>query len=270
MEYTFKNKSIFTKTNIINRIKKGDYNLISTNFRSTDSCLIYDQNYLLTANYRDNCLTLFDKNFNLFKKIDKFIGFNINPFSVATNNLDRIYVTDRDNHRIFMFDYNFQILSVVGSRGSNDYQFEYPRGICFSTNILYICDWLNKRIQKYSSGLSFKETIKLDYNPIQIKIINNTVCIRSEKTSIYFYDLVGFQIKHVYDSHNGSIYSIDKYFYEFYHLKNKFYCYNENGKLVDEIKGFDVDCKMNEWANMVYFNALFVILPESSTNMIVM
>ena len=270
IDFVFKNKSIFTKTNIINRIKTRKFSTIYTNFRSTDSCLIFDQNYLLMANYRDNCLTLYDKNFNQFQKIDKFNGFNINPFGVTTNNLDRIYVTDRDNHRIFMFDYKFKIISVIGSRGSNQYQFQYPRGICFAANFLFVCDWLNKRVEKYSSSLLYKNTIKLEYNPIQIKTVNGTACIRNDKNSIYFYDLINFQLKKVYDTHNGSIYSIDKYFYEYYHISNKFYCYNENGTLLHEIEGFvEGEIKMNEWASLVYFNGSFIVLPETTPNMIV-
>ena len=148
-----------------------------------------------------------------------------------------------------MFDYKFKILSVIGSRGCNQYQFEYPRGICFSANFLYICDWLN--------------------NPIQIKTVNNTACVRNEKNSIYFYDLINFKLKSVYKTHNGCIYSIDKYFYEYYHVTNKFYCYNDQGKLVNEIEGYDQEIKINEWASLVYFNSSLILLPEISTNMIV-
>jgi hypothetical protein len=168
-----------------------------------------------------------------------------------------------------MFDYEFRILSVTGSRGSKQYQFEYPRGLCFSASFLYICDWLNKRIEKYTPGLSYKDTIKLDYNPIQIKTVNNTVCVRNGKNSLYFYDLMNFKLKSVYNTHNGCIYSIDKYFYEYYHITNKFYCYNDQGKLVHEIDGFDQEIKMNEWTSLVYFNSNLIVLPEISTNMIV-
>ena len=268
IEYSFSNKSLFTKMNIINRLKTGKSTVVNIDHRSTDSCLIYDQNYILTANYRDNSLTLYDKNLRLFQKIDDFSGFTINPFSITTNNLDRIYVSDRDNHRIFMFDYKFKMHGVVGTRGSTNYQFEYPRGITYAANSLYICDWINKRVQKYSAGLLFKASYRLDYNPIQIKAAGNTVCVRSEKTSLYFYDLDRFQLKHKYD-HNGSIYSIDSNFYEYFHDTNKFYCYDDNGEMIEELPGPDVDFTVNDWANMIAFNDSFILLPESCTKIIV-
>ena len=165
-----------------------------------------------------------------------------------------------------MFNYKFEIQSIIGSRGSNHYQFEYPRGLCFAGNFLFICDWLNKRIEKYSCGLLYKDSIKLDYNPIQIKIINKTVCMRNDKSSIYFYDLDTFQLKYAYEStHSGSICSIDKYFYEYCNASNKLFCYNEQGSLIHELDGLDL--KMNKWANISYFNNSFIVFPESSPNL---
>lgn len=48
------------------------------------------------------------------------------------NKFNMIYVTDSRNHRIQVFDHEGRFITKWGSRGSGDYQFNFPEGMCLS------------------------------------------------------------------------------------------------------------------------------------------
>lgn len=274
------NLPLFDRLSIHSRLKSNHFDYVDLQVRSTDSCVIKSKgssSSLLTANFRDKNLTLFNENFELIQKIDKLKEIAQEPFAITTNQINRIYLCDRENHHVSILDYDFNVLSSIGKCGTKSYQFQYPRGIEYSIHTIYICDWQNKRIEIYTDDLVYKRTFRLNYFPIQVKIsdISRTMCVRCEKSGIYFYDLdCDLQLTHYYDTHNGAICVINDYFYEFCPKNMKFYFYNEFGKLIDEsdlkLKNESIKTlNINEWATLVYFNQKFIIIPESDTKCIV-
>ena len=150
-----------------------------------------DNNQIISANYHDKCLTLYDKNFNLSKRIDRINGELFAPIGLTVNHTEMsIYISDYDNNRILNTDLEFNKLKSVGSSGSGDNQFNGPFDMCFQNHNLYICDYYNKRIQIYSKDLEFLKTLKVDYLTWKIKASNSILCVESgDSSGIHFYDL---------------------------------------------------------------------------------
>lgn len=116
-----------------------------------------------------------------------------------------------------------------------------PYGICYSNEILCVADSNNRKIHKYTSQLQYLETLQLDFPPLFIKILDNTICVNCAFGSgLYFYNLETFQkkIKH----HHGYCrqISLGSLFYEFGMDSNKLYCYNNEGNLLRQY-----DLKLN-------------------------
>ena len=62
------------------------------------------------------------------------------------------------NHCILVYQVDGKFVSSIGSRGSGELQFNYPRGLSTDeyNNDIYICDYFNNRIQIISENLQFK------------------------------------------------------------------------------------------------------------------
>ena len=63
---------------------------------------------------------------------------------------DFVYVSDYGNHRIAVFQLSGEFLTSFGQKGRGRGEFNRPRGIVFDCDgFLYVCDWLNDRIQVF-------------------------------------------------------------------------------------------------------------------------
>ena len=71
------------------------------------------------------------------------------PFDVAVNNHKQIYVADRNNNKIQVFDSSGNFLTEFGSLGTGDGQFDHPGGIAIGS--IVISDDFNFRIQVFDS-----------------------------------------------------------------------------------------------------------------------
>ena len=73
------------------------------------------------------------------------------PIGIATDANSQIYVCDRDNHRIQVFNQNGEWLTDWGSRGASNGQFSYPEYLHVSPiNYLLVSDTGNHRIQIFN------------------------------------------------------------------------------------------------------------------------
>lgn len=63
----------------------------------------------------------------------------------------RLFVSDTAAHQVKVFDLDGKLLSVIGERGSNPGQFNYPTHIALRHDKLYVSDSLNARVQVISS-----------------------------------------------------------------------------------------------------------------------
>lgn len=194
------------------------------------------------------------------------------PTSLTTNNEDKLYICDYSHDRIFVTDLELNhILHTIESNEYRSNQFCDPYGIYFYAGYLYLCDSHNKKIQKLTSNLVYKKSYKLDYSPRQIKITNNIACIRPlDQCCMYFYELHTFEVKFRYDGHNGSINELNSYFYEYYDKTKMFYCYDENGVLIDEIKtnGFSNKIDIYDLTCLTYINGEILISSKDSKRML--
>ena len=198
--------------------------------------LIDDQ--IVLANLFDKCLTIYDKEFKLIKRIDEINGEDFEPMGIASNSKDRIiYICDFSNLRITMTDFDFNFIKSVSSFAAENNEFSFSSDICYKSDTLYICDYLNSQIQVYSKDLDFLKSTKLDYKPWKIKASNSIICVMSSASSrgIYFYNLKDFSFIRSYEHGKGRISQIDSSFCEFNHETKIFYCFDENGILKEEI-----------------------------------
>jgi len=72
------------------------------------------------------------------------------PEGVAVDALGNVYVADRSKARVLKFSRCGVFLWELGSLGSEDSQFDYPRGVAVSGSHLYVADTNNCRIKKYT------------------------------------------------------------------------------------------------------------------------
>ena len=86
------------------------------------------------------------------------VDFN-EPYGIAIDDSDNVYVADTGNDRIQKFDPNGDLLTKWGTAGSGDGQFYWPSmiGIDSSGNV-YVSDWGNYRIQKFGPNRTFITT----------------------------------------------------------------------------------------------------------------
>ena len=84
------------------------------------------------------------------------VGF-YGPRRIAIGPDDSVYVVDQGRTRIVKFSPNGQVLTVWGSKGSGDGQFDDPASVAVdpTTNKVYVADPRNKRIQVFDSNGKF-------------------------------------------------------------------------------------------------------------------
>ena len=78
-----------------------------------------------------------------------------NPLGVAVSH-NLIAVSEHKNHTVKMFSLQGNYLSKFGSPGTDDGQFKFPQGLCFSMKgLLYVVDRDNHRIQVFNERNEF-------------------------------------------------------------------------------------------------------------------
>jgi hypothetical protein len=133
-------------------------------------------------------------------------------------------------------DLDFNFIKSVGSKGSENCQFNIPCGICFSSSKFYICDFHNKRIQVYSNDFHFVTSLKVEYKPWKIKSTISTLCVEaSHPDGIYFYNSKDFNLIRNHSHLHGRISQMNSMFYEFNHKTQTVSCYDENANLKELI-----------------------------------
>jgi len=77
------------------------------------------------------------------------------PYSIGIDSQHKIYVVDRENHRIQKFDTNGTFIAKGGNgRGSSNNQFDSPEDIVFSPFGIFVADTGNDRILKFNSNFT--------------------------------------------------------------------------------------------------------------------
>jgi hypothetical protein len=252
-------------TELIERLKSFKYEIANLNYSVSNLCVL-PNGHLLAANCTAQNLILYDIDFNLIKTFSHFNNRSIFPLSLATNDKDRVYISDSNFHCIIMTDIDLNFLYEIGSLGSEVDQFKYPCGIVCNRNLVYICDSQNNRLQVYNKSLVFQKSNVFNFSPFEIKCFNNFACIRdNDNKFIYFYDLCNFELKFKHEGHNGAIFELNNIIYEYFHDNNIIYVYN-HCQIIESIKiNLPLkEIKFNGFESICYFNGKFILATENS------
>ena len=228
--------------------------------------------YFLLADRERKGLTWFDKSYKLIKRIESINGEVFQPFGVATNDKNMIYISDWLNNRIIKTDCEFNQIGIFGgTKGSQRNELNGPWGIAYHNESLYVCDHFNSRIQKLSSDLKLEQSHTLSVLPYDIKISNNYACVRCYH-SINFYELSTFKLLHSYhrDLTIGSISEIHSKFCEYY--DGIMYYYKENGELSEKVEANnfgEINLKIGK-NGIAYFNDIVVLFSSGLRNKLVL
>ena len=111
---------------------------------------------------------------------------------------NQVFVSHSDSILVYQLDGKF--VSSIGSKGSGELQFNYPRGLSTDeyNNDIYICDNGNHRIQIISENLQFKSQFGKDtlHHPRDIKHYKDNIFILDKSNPylhMYNRDLVNEQ-----------------------------------------------------------------------------
>lgn len=214
-------------------------------------------------------LGIYDNDFNMVKIVDQVGEFGLTsvsfrPISIAADNIDRIYIVNQTPYAILMTDSNFKQIKFIDLNLilSNKQGFMY--GICFSSNHVYLCKSTHRQILKFSAQqLELIQDFKIDYTPLLIKSVNDTICVKSANTyELFFYNIETFELKHRYKSDYGRISVINNLFYNAFFLQCAIFM--PNGELVKKVNLTDSNNKdsieLNWIGFMVYFNHHILML----------
>lgn len=263
-------KKEFSHGKIKQLLKLNSYNSIELGVGLSPLNICVLPNGKLLCSLLFNGVALLDNELKILKR-SKILNKNVNIWSCATNNKNRIYLTDLRNNQIIMTDFNLNLIKNVGSKGDSYLQFHDLR-LCYANEMVYVAELGNKRIQILNDDLDYITMHDLSYSPRDIKVINNTALIASLSPScIYAYNIEGFKLKYLYRKHNGLISVINSVFYEYYPENQKYYCYNEDGQLVDEIetKGINGQLKENYDGSLQIFNNSIICSSYSSQRLVI-
>lgn len=266
---------------LFERINDAKLEIIDmNNVQPVDICVLSDGN-LLSLNFDQANLTVYDKDFNLIKTIDKANNIQLKPSGVASDDEQRIYITNLYDHSVIMFDTQLNFIKSYGSFGANKNQLNYPNGICYSNNHVYVCDCNNERVQILTSDLNLIKSELIGYCPWKICIIGETACVSCAYGSeLCFYSLNNFMLKHRYSNGFCRLIAFNSVFYEFIvYLKlpdgrcvneKRLNCYNNEGKFMKSInlEKFK-EYFVNGWdACVVYFNKTILISSYSKSKLL--
>lgn len=177
-------------------------------FRSANSLSVNPAGYIYVADAGSNELTKLD---TLGKVIRSIGGYGWtessfdNPSDVFANTLN-VYVSDKNNNRVQLFDKDLNFLSQYSTQNSDNEKitFRYPTGSVVSTQgDLFILDSDNNRILKFNSGGDFQAAIG-GYdagtfslmNPRQFTIANDHLLVIDSRF-LFIFDLYGNGIKKI-------------------------------------------------------------------------
>ena len=99
-----------------------------------------------------------------------------NPYGVSVSSGGNVYVTDRGNNSVQVFDSNGNYLNQFGSAGSGNGQFANPTNLAInSSGSIYVADNLNNRIQVFNSSGVYQSQFGTGqlYSPNGIAIKSN-------------------------------------------------------------------------------------------------
>lgn len=116
-------------------------------------------------------LMVYDKNEGLLTLDNKGKILSIAPSPIGSiNGIDvmmstgDIYITSSEHHCIASVDTEGKLVQQIGSKGSEEAQFNTPTGILTTDDEVFVCDTHNHRIQVFDDDLKWKRTLSLSFH----------------------------------------------------------------------------------------------------------
>ncbi len=217
----------------VEKLNNRNLKVIDLDYEPVDICILPNNNFLISSTKRKK-FTVYDPNFIKIKTFDKINGQYFTPRYFTTNSVDKIYFSEVTG-KIIQTDLDFKFIQEFGTEGSGDQELNFPNGIVYYENSIYVCDCENKRIQKLGEDLVFQKSFKLNFKPWKIQILKGVACIRPDDESyITFFNMNPFYCKVKITDGNGDICLLNSWFYEYNHHEYRIRCYNINGQLVNQ------------------------------------
>jgi hypothetical protein len=222
---------------LLSRIRKHSKKTFELDFNPCNSCEL-GLDFILCCDNNNKRLVVLDKTFKVIKTIDRMDGQPIATLGITTNSSNRVFISDYQSCKVYATDFSFRLVKTFGNDTpvNDKNSLSHPYDLFYYNSSLYICDCRNQRILKVNDDLNFEELYNLNYQPWQIKITNNTVCVRANNSVLYFYDLPMFSLRFKYTDHDGPICVYNSFFYEFSEKHKKIFCFDWNGKLDDSVE----------------------------------
>ena len=115
-------------------------------FNSSDELLVTVPREILVVNRQGTKLRTLKRNFQY-------------PHGIGVDKTDNVFVADCDGNRIHKLDKFGNQLKVTGRCGSQNGEFNHPRGLVVNNDRVFVCDSANHRIQVFTRDLVFVKSI---------------------------------------------------------------------------------------------------------------
>ncbi|KAI6657790.1 Tripartite motif-containing protein 2-like [Oopsacas minuta] len=155
---------------------KEKFSTTSGEFQYPRAIAIHSEtNNIYICDCGNNRVQVFNESLEFLFKISSQMK---SPAGICIN-LDRVYVTQSIIHCLAVYSIRGIFIASAGREGRKELEFAYPKGVAVSTqnNILYICDWLNNRIQCLNTDLSFNSFICDVPLPKDIKVTSRDILV---------------------------------------------------------------------------------------------
>ena len=202
--------------------------------RKTNDVIALPKNQMLASCFGKKCLILYDQDIKQIRVISSINGKEFDPIKATCNFEEKkLYIVDFENDKVLMTDLEFNLIKSFGSSGSEDNQIQAPFDLCLINNNLYLSDTGNKRIKIFSTDLELLNSLKVNFEPLQIKGLNSIFAVQTEP-QIYFYKLSDLSFIRQYDNNFSVISSINSNIYGLNCTTKKLYCYDDKANLIEE------------------------------------
>ena len=130
-------------------------------------------------------------------------------------NLNRVYVTPLNANSLTVYSTEGKYIESVGRGGNKELEFNWPTGVAVSTvtNLIYICDYWNDRIQCLNLNLTFNSFIPNVTYPRDIKLTPEDIVVLTDgNPCIRFYDYSDQLIREIITRGEGNQVIKPRYF----------------------------------------------------------
>jgi len=182
------------------------YGKSHTKFGNLRDVAIGPNKEIIIVDNGNKCVIVLDSEFNLLTVIGKGVGNArlTDPCCVAVSN-EIIAISDQIwSHQVKKYTIQGKFISAIGHLGSLNGEFDYPRGLVFNNNNLYVVDGFNHRVQVFQEDDNFaykfgsKGCDPGEFNfPVRIAIDsrNNVLVSDYDNNSITQFSCTGHFIK---------------------------------------------------------------------------